>query len=129
MGLEEQVRRVRLERQVAELVDDQELRLREAEQLLVETLLSMRLGEPRDQRHGRRELHRVAGQDCLATERDGKVRLADPRRTSVIMPGVWDLRSRSSTRSIPDAEPWWLCSPASSLRVRRISLSGSLMER
>ena len=71
---------VRFQRQVAELVDDQQLRFREAEQLLVQPLLGMCLGEAGDERHGDDELHRVAGQDRLPAERDRKVRLADPCR-------------------------------------------------
>src|SRR5581483_2702814 len=89
--LEEQMRSVRLQRQVAKLVDDQQLRLREAEQLLVEPLLGVCLGEACDERHGGGELHRVAGQDRLPAEGDGKVGLADAGR-------YW-FRARSRT--------WW----------------------
>ena len=123
--LEEQVRRVGLERQVAELVDDQQLRLRQRQQFLVQAPLAVRLREARGQRRRRRELHRVSGQDRLSPERDRQVRLADTWRTSVTMPGVWDLRCRSSTRSIPDVDTWWAFSAASNTVARSTSSSGS----
>jgi hypothetical protein len=89
----------------------------------------MRLGKARDQRRRRGELHRVPGQDRLSPQRDRQVRLADSGRTSVIMPGVCDLRWRSFTRSIRDAERQSSLSPASGLGVRRILLSDNLTPR
>lgn len=88
--------------------------------------LAVRLGEARDQRLCRGELHRVPGQDRLSPESNRQVRLADAWRTSVIMPGVWDLSWRSFTRSIRDAERQSSLSPASGLGVRRILLSDNL---
>ena len=55
--LEEQVGGIGLQRQVAEFVDDQQLRLGVSEQLLIEAFLAMRLGKAGDQRHGGGELH------------------------------------------------------------------------
>ena len=78
--LEEQMRGVGLERQIAKLIDDQQLRLGEADQLLVKPLLAMRLGEACDQRHCCRELYRVARQNCFAAERDREMRLAHTGR-------------------------------------------------
>ncbi len=52
--LEEQVCRVGLQRQVPEFVDDQQLRLRERQQFLVQSPFAMRLGEASDQRRRRR---------------------------------------------------------------------------
>jgi putative transposase len=74
------MRRIGLQRQVAELVDDQELGLRQRKKLLVETPLGVCLGKARHQRRRARELHRVAGQDRLAPEGDREVCLADARR-------------------------------------------------
>jgi hypothetical protein len=54
--LEEQVRRVGLQWQVAEIVDDQQLRFRPRQQFPVQAPLAVRLGEPSDQRRRRREL-------------------------------------------------------------------------
>ena len=62
--LEEQVRGVGLQWQVAEFVDDQELRLRQRQQLFVQAPLAVRLGEASDQRRCRRDapqLQRIAG--------------------------------------------------------------------
>src|SRR5262249_37665054 len=78
--LEEQMRRVGLQRQVAEFVDDQQLWLRQREQFLVQAPLAMRLGEASDQRRRRGELHRVTGQDRLSPERDRQVRLTNAWR-------------------------------------------------
>ncbi len=50
--LEHQVSSVGLERQVAELVDDQQLRLGEVQQLVLEPILVLRLGELGKQRRG-----------------------------------------------------------------------------
>lgn len=68
--LEEQMRRVGLQRQVAEFIDDQQLWLRQREQFLVQASLGMRLGKTCDQRRRCGELHRVTGQDRLSPERD-----------------------------------------------------------
>ena len=76
--LEEQVRRIRVERQVAELVDDQQLRLGEEGEPFLEPGVGMRLGEAGDQRRGRDEEHRVVLPDRFAAERDREMGLADP---------------------------------------------------
>jgi hypothetical protein len=78
--LQEQMRRVGLERQVTEFIDDQQFCLGVAEQLLIEPLFAVRLGEAGDQCHRRRELDAVAGEDRFLAERDGEMRLADARR-------------------------------------------------
>ena len=78
--LEEQVRRVRFERQVAQFVDDQQLGLGVVRQPLLQPALGMRLGQCATKRRRRCEQHRVAGEDRLAAERHGEVRLADPGR-------------------------------------------------
>ena len=55
----------------------------------------------------------------------GEMAFAAAGRTSVTMPGVWDLRCRSSTRSIPDVDTWWAVSAASNTVARSTSSSGS----
>jgi hypothetical protein len=67
--LEEQVSGIRLERQVTELVDDQQLRFRVVGQTFLEPAIRVRFGELRDQRGRRREQHRVAGHDRIASDR------------------------------------------------------------
>src|SRR5918996_909469 len=78
--LEEQVRGVGLERQVAELVDDEEPRLGELGELVLEPSLAVRPGERRYQRRRLNEQDRVAGKDRGPPDRDGEVGLADARR-------------------------------------------------
>jgi hypothetical protein len=62
---------------------------------------------------------------CFVAQRACNPTLADSGRTSVTMPGVWDLRCRSSTRSIPDVDTWWAFSAASNTVARSTSSSGS----
>src|SRR5215472_2242142 len=58
--LEEQMRGVGLERQIAELVDNQQLGFGEEAETLLEPAFRMRLGECRHQRRRGHEQHRVA---------------------------------------------------------------------
>jgi hypothetical protein len=51
--------------------------------------------------------------------------LAAARRASVMMPGVWVLRCRSSTRFILDTVTLWVFSAASNMVAKSISLSGN----
>ena len=74
------MRCVGLERQVAELIDDQELWPRQDCQLFVQRAVSMRLGEHCDQRRGRDELDAVVLPDSLAAEGHGKMSFARARR-------------------------------------------------
>ena len=62
-----------LERQVAELVDDQEPRLGELGELVLEPSLTVRPGERRYQRRRLNEQDRVAGKDRGPPDRDGEV--------------------------------------------------------
>ena len=75
------MRGVRFERQVAEFVDDEQLRLGEMRQPLLEPPVGLRLGQVRDQRHRAGEQHRIASDNRFAAERHGQMRLADARRT------------------------------------------------
>lgn len=74
------MRGVGIERQVAELVDDQQLGLGMEGQALLQASLGMGLDEPGNERRRRHEQHRVALADGLAAERDRQVRLADAGR-------------------------------------------------
>ena len=78
--LEEQMRGVGLERQLAELIDDQKLGLGEQHQPLRQPAFGMALGDLGDKGDGRHKQGGIAGEDRLATERDGKMRLAHPGR-------------------------------------------------
>jgi hypothetical protein len=84
--LEEQVRCVRLERQVAQLIHHQQLGLGEVDQLLLQTTLGMRPGQLRHQAGRRHEQRRVAAHDGLAAECHRQVRLAHARRSRDILP-------------------------------------------
>ncbi len=74
------MRGVGLERQIAELVDNQQFRLGVVGQLFLEPPFAMGLGQLRDQRRRRREQDRVAGDDGFAPERDRQMSLAHARR-------------------------------------------------
>jgi hypothetical protein len=66
-----------------------------------------------------------AGSDAAAGDGDGKVGLAGAGRASVMLPGVWVLRCRSSTRFILDTVTLWAFSAASSTVAKNISSSGN----
>jgi hypothetical protein len=81
-------------------------------------------------------LHHVGGageQDAITVldqglaERCGEMRLADAGRASVMLPGVWVLRWRSSTRFILGAVKVWVFSAASNTGAKSISSSDSRM--
>lgn len=78
--LEEQMRRIGLEGQIAELVDDQELGLGIVREPLLEPALAMGLGQLGDERRRRREQDRVAGDDGFPPDGDGQMGLADAGR-------------------------------------------------
>jgi hypothetical protein len=63
----------------------------------------------------------------LVAERTGKPALADTGRASVMLPGVWVLRWRSSTRFILGAVKVWVFSAASNTGAKSISSSDSRM--
>jgi hypothetical protein len=74
------MRGVRLERQIAELVDDQQLRLGEGRQLLFQRSVGMRPGERRHQRRRCGELDRAVLAGRLPAERDRQKCLVRSRR-------------------------------------------------
>jgi hypothetical protein len=78
--LKEHVRRVRLHGQVAQLVDDEQLRLAVVQELLVQAPRGVRGHELRDERRRRREKDGVARRDDRPADADGEVRLAHARR-------------------------------------------------
>src|SRR6185312_1314168 len=79
--LEEEMRGVGLEWQIAEFIDDQQLGLGEEAEALLEPVLRMGLGERRHQRWGGHEQHRVAFADGGTSQSNGEMRLADAGRT------------------------------------------------
>ena len=96
--LEEEMRCVWLERQVSQLVDDQQLGLGKEGEPLLQPALGMHLGQMRHERRRGNEQHRIAGQDRLAPDGDGEMGLPDARRDSDMAPGFWRMkRSGSST--------------------------------
>src|SRR3954454_317876 len=103
--LEEQVRRLRLERQVAQLVHDQQPRLSEERQPLLQPAARVRLGERGDERGGGDEQDRVALPDRLVAQRHRQVRLADPRRPQQQdRPGVGDEAGGCQLAHLPGVE-------------------------
>lgn len=67
---------VGLERQIAELVDDQQLGPRQDRQLLFQRTFLMSLGKHGDQRRGGNELGAIILPDRLAPERNRQMRFA-----------------------------------------------------
>ena len=72
------MRGARLERQAAEFVDDEQLRLGVEREALVEPALAVGLDQGRHHDQGGREQHFVALPDRLASERHGQMRPAAP---------------------------------------------------
>src|SRR5439155_9727661 len=78
--LEEQVGAALVDRQVADLVDDQEPRHGVELELLLEPALGERLGQGADHAGGGGEQDAIAGLDGLEPQANGEVRLADAGR-------------------------------------------------
>src|SRR4029453_16025276 len=75
--LEEQMRAAAFERQVPELVDNQQLRLAVKQQALSQLALGFGFGQGREQSGGAREEDGVPGFDDGPPERDGEMRFSD----------------------------------------------------
>src|ERR1700731_1117508 len=75
--LKEQMRRIRRERQIAKLIDDQEPRLGKLREPLLELSFAISLGELGHDRRGGDELNGIPGQDRFAPERHDEMGLAD----------------------------------------------------
>jgi len=67
------------------------------------------------------------GPDAAPGDGDGQMGLAGAGRASVMLPGVWVLRWRSSTRFILGAVKVWVFSAASNTAAKSISSSDSRM--
>jgi hypothetical protein len=78
--LEEQVPRLGFERQVAQLIDDQQFRLAVLRQPHLQHPLLLAFHQRSKQLHRRRELHGVAPRDRLTAQRHLQVRLAHTGR-------------------------------------------------
>jgi hypothetical protein len=74
---------------------------------------------------GAHEQHAPSVLDEREGDGCGEMALAAAGRASAMMPGVWDLRCRSSTRFIRDAVTRWAFSAASCMAARSISSSDS----
>src|SRR5438445_466712 len=74
------MRRIGLERQIAELVDDQQFRFAKVGETILEPALAMGLGELGYQGRRLSEQHGIACKDRLAPDRHCQMRLADPGR-------------------------------------------------
>ena len=77
--------------------------------------------EPLDEIGGAGEHHAPSILDQGKPERRRQMALAAARRASVMMPGVWVLRCRSSTRFILDTVTLWAFSAASNTVAKNIS--------
>jgi hypothetical protein len=107
--LEEQVGAAGGDRQVADLVDDQQGVAGDEADALLELSFALGLGQRGDDVGKRAEVDALAGLDGLDAERRGEMGLASSRRSSVILPGVWRLRSGSPThftRGVARQSPW-----------------------
>src|SRR5438552_3330371 len=78
--LEEEIGAGTVDREIADLVDEEQARHRVELELLLEPSLAQRGGQLGDHRRRRREEHAVAVLDRLEPETDRQVRLADTRR-------------------------------------------------
>lgn len=114
---------------VCDVVEDQEVIAIEFGDRGLQRQLAPRDLQPLHQISGAGEENAPTVLDESQADRRAEMGLAAARGTSVIMPGVWDLRWRSFIRSIRDAERQSSLSPASGLGVRRILLSDNLTPR
>src|SRR6185437_4513059 len=105
--LEEEVCLLSPERQVSDLVDDEQLRHRyRSMHDLLHAPLALRGLQRDDEVGGRQEADFPALVRGDQPERDGKMRLTGARQDSVTMPGVRRSRSGSTIRFILDAARW-----------------------
>jgi hypothetical protein len=104
--LEEQVGAAGGDRQVADLVDDEESIAGNEADALLELSFALGLGQGGDDVGKGAEVNALAGLDGLDAERRGEMGLAGSRRDSVILPGVRRSRSWSLTRFTRVAVSW-----------------------
>ena len=105
--LEEQRRRLTVDRQIPDLVDDEKARDREDLQLVVEAAIAQRLGKRGQHRRSRREEHPVAVLDRLEPETHGQMGFPDPGGNRPILPDTKVPTRRSTIGSIRVAESAW----------------------
>jgi hypothetical protein len=86
--LEEQVAAALDDRQVADLIDDQQRRPAEEPDPLPQVSFPLRLGQRADDVGQGREVDAAPGLDRLDAERTGQMALAGARRGSDILPGT-----------------------------------------
>ena len=99
--MEEQCAAGGAERQVAELVEDDEVRIGEPTCDLSGLSLKLLLFEGVDELDGGEEPNALAVMlDGLNADRRGEMRLAGSARDSDMAPGFWRAKRRSTTRSI-----------------------------
>src|SRR5205085_1634273 len=110
---------------IGDVIEDQEVILVELGERAFECQFSARNLQTLDEVAGAHEQHAPSVLDQREPNGSCEMALAAAGRNSVIMPGVWDLKSRSFTRSILATEPRCPCSPASTLGMRHILLFGS----
>jgi hypothetical protein len=123
--LEEQTAAIGEDRQVADLIDDQECGAAEEANLVAQPALVLGLGERGDEVGKRDEVDAAAGPDRLDPEGNRKMALARAGRSSVILPGVWRLKFGSSTRFIRAGARRSSSSVRSATRAASISSSDS----
>ena len=96
----------RIENRQPPVVEDEELNATDGfEQASIAAIASSE-GERLEQARDAMILDRAIVAASFMAEGASNPAFAQPGRDSVMMPGVWDLRCRSSTRSIPDADTW-----------------------
>ena len=98
--LEEQIAAARRDRQVSDLVDDEQRWTTQVADTLTQHAIAFGLGQGGNNVSQGGEVDAAAGFDSLDGERGSQMGLAGARRTSVIMPGVQRLKLRSVIRSI-----------------------------
>src|SRR5579864_595665 len=96
--LEKEMSAASLERQVAELVDDEQLRLRVKHQAVAELSVGFGFRQRRQERGGAGKEYRVAGFDDGAPERDREMRLPDAGRAED--EHVFGLREKARRREL-----------------------------
>src|SRR5213078_2099130 len=92
---------------VDDVIEDQQMILVELGERTFEGELAARDLQALDEIAGAHEQHAPSVLDECEPDGCRKVALASAGRASAMMPGVWDLRCRSSTRFIRDAVTRW----------------------
>jgi hypothetical protein len=128
-GVEQQLAAGLSERQIAELVEDDEVET--GEEVGEPALTSgAALGlQTIDQVDGVEEAPARSAADTASGNGDRKVRFPGAGRSSVMVPGVWDQKCGSRIRIIHDVARRWRSWEANGTRAQATSLFASLMGR